>query len=447
MEHISLNPPISPSSELPLEPFHAAIIDNAAVWINVLDAQARVMLWNQAAERISGYHRNEVVGHAQIWEWLYPDPNYRARILAEVEAILNGGKRMWDYETQIRCKSGEERIINWNSQCFFDTTGQLIGSSAIGQDVTARRNTEQALQENEQQLHNLMSNLPGMAYRCKFDKLWTMNFVSDGCFKLTGYRPEELLLNQNIAFGEIIHPDDAAALWKTTMATGTKEPNFSHEYRIRRKDGHVIWVWESGNLYNEGGQMMLEGIILDITDRKLMEQELLLLATHDSLTGLLNRHELMARMDKDISRAHRYQQQFSILLLDVDHFKPINDNHGHQIGDHVLRQLGMLLIENIRDVDYAGRYGGEELMIVLPELDFQEAVDTAERLRHLIEHQDHFPKDYQGEHGQVTVSIGIATFPEHGQNTQQLFNAADKAMYRAKEEGRNRVQIAAYAYT
>ena len=438
-----MNPPNTPDSCLPLEHFHAAIIDNAAVWINVLDAQARVILWNQAAERISGYHRDEVIGHAQIWEWLYPDPNYRADILAEVTAILREGKRTWDFETRIRCKSGEERIINWNSQSFFDTTGQLIGSSAIGQDVTARRNAEQALLEQEQQVSNLMSNLPGMAYRCKFDEQWTMTYISEGCFKLTGYRPEELLLNQRIAFREIIHSDDAAALWEATKAMATTESNFSHEYRIHRKDGTTIWVWESGGICKEGEQVMLEGIILDISDRKSMEQQLTVLATHDSLTGLLNRHELMARMDQDISRAERYQQPLSILLIDVDHFKPINDKHGHQIGDHVLRELGQLLLHNIRQVDYAGRYGGEELLIVLPELAGEAATEMADRLRRLIEHGNHFPSNYHGKHHPVTVSIGVASFPEHGENTQQLFNAADMAMYLAKEKGRNRIQVAA----
>ena len=443
MEHDPLQPPSTTGNQLPLESFHAAIIDNASVWINVLDAEARVVLWNTAAEKISGYSREEVIGHSRIWEWLYPDPEYRAPVIAEAMAVFEQGKTVQDFETCIRCKDGEEKIINWSSQGFFDPSGQLIGSSAIGQDVTARRHAEQTLLEREQQLSNLMSNLPGMAYRCQFDEYWTMHFISEGCLKLTGYHPKELLHNQQTAFAELIHPDDATALWEVTKAMGANETTFSHEYRLRRKDGQIIWVWERGNLCMDGVQTMLEGIILDITDRKVMEQELQLLATHDSLTGLLNRHELMSRMDKDISRAQRYQQPFSILLLDVDHFKPINDNHGHQIGDHVLQRLGMLLIENIREVDYAGRYGGEELMIVLPELGYMDAMDTAERLRQLIEYQDHFPGDYKGEHGQVTVSIGIATFPEHGQSTQQLFNAADKAMYQAKMEGRNRVQVAA----
>jgi diguanylate cyclase (GGDEF)-like protein/PAS domain S-box-containing protein len=280
-----------------------------------------------------------------------------------------------------------------------------------------------------------------MAYRCLIDRQWTMKFVSSGCLPLTGYHPEDLIDNKSLAYADLIHPEDAETLWQTTQKQ--LEYGFSFEYRIRHRSGRIIWVWERGSMVEYGGHWVLEGIILDISDRKLMEQELKLLASHDSLTGLLNRHELMKRMDHDLSRASRYGQPLSILLLDVDHFKPINDHHGHQVGDHVLKQLGQLLIENIREVDYAGRYGGEELLIVLPELDYTEACEMAERLRHLIERADHFPNDYEGTHRQVTVSIGVASFPMHGLGTQPLFNAADKAMYLAKENGRNRVQIAA----
>jgi diguanylate cyclase (GGDEF)-like protein/PAS domain S-box-containing protein len=424
-----------------MENVHTAIIEHAPVWINVLDLQARVLEWNHSAERISGYRREEVIGHGEIWQWLYPDPDYRAHIAEKLGAILLRGQGVNDFETRIRCKSGEEKIINWHSQPLFDSDGGLIGSSAIGQDVTMRRHAEAALEDREQQLTTLLANLPGMAYRCLHDRQWTMKFVSSGCLELTGYRPEELIDNRLVTFGALLHPDDAEAIWQATQAQVST--SFSYEYRIRHRDGHYLWVWERGSVVEYDGIPLLEGIILDVSDRKRMEQELKILASHDSLTGLLNRHELMKRMNHDISRASRYGQTLSILMLDVDHFKPINDNHGHQVGDHVLRQLGALLLENIREVDYAGRYGGEELLIVLPELDFTEACEMAERLRQLIEKEDHFPHDYDGEHRQVTVSIGIASFPQHGLDTLQMFNAADKAMYRAKENGRNRVQIAA----
>ena len=440
MEYAQLKPSPPSLSQLPVAQFHESIIDRVPVWINVLDTEAQVVLWNQAAAKISGYQRDEVIGHAQLWDWLYPDPHYRAHIGEKIARILLKGETLNDFETRIRCKSGEEKIINWHSQALFDSAGAIIGFCAIGQDVTARRHAEAALEDREQQLTTLLTNLPGMAYRCLHDPQWTMKFVSNGCLGLTGYHAEELIDNSLVAFGDLIHPDDAELIWQATQAR--EETGFSYEYRIRHRDGEYLWVWERGSVVEYGGASMLEGIILDVSERKRMEQELKILASHDSLTGLLNRHELMKRMDQDLSRASRYQQALSILLLDVDHFKPINDNHGHQVGDHVLRQLGALLLENIREVDYAGRYGGEELLIVLPELEYTEACEMAERLRQLIEKQDHFPDDYEGKHRQVTVSIGIASFPQHGMDTQQLFNAADKAMYSAKKQGRNRIQLA-----
>ena len=429
-----------PTGELPPEEFYRAIVDNAPVWINVLDANASVLLWNRAAERISGYTRDEVSGHDGIWAWLYPEPAYRAQIQQKVAEVLRSGKEVRDFETQIRCKSGETKIINWHSLRFFGTQGQLIGSCAIGMDVTTRRQAETEQEESERQLHNLMTNLPGMAYRCRIDQSWTMLFISDGCRELTGYLPDELINNAEQAFADIIHPDDVPALWKMNKDLRPGDPPFSDEYRIRRKDGSTIWVWERGCVIQQGTETLLEGIILDINERKQMEQEMAYLASHDSLTGLINRHELMKRLESDLDRAARYTQPLGLLLLDVDHFKPINDNYGHKSGDQVLQRLGTLLRDNIRTVDYAARYGGEEMVIVLPEIELDEACDLAERLRLLIEQSPLF--DSAAAEQRVTVSIGVASFPSHGSNSETLLQAADEAMYRAKQRGRNQVEKA-----
>ncbi len=143
---------------LTIEKFHASLIDNAAIWINVLDPHGRITLWNKAAEKISGYSRDEVVGHADIWEWLYPDEAYRNSIYAEAAAILRDGIEVADFETRIRTKAGEERIISWNSQRFFGPDGALLGSSAIGQEVTERKQAE-ALLLSHSRLQKLVADM------------------------------------------------------------------------------------------------------------------------------------------------------------------------------------------------------------------------------------------------------------------------------------------------
>ncbi|MFN2187424.1 MAG: PAS domain-containing protein, partial [Candidatus Promineifilaceae bacterium] len=176
-----------------LSQFRKSVIDNASIWINVLDRMGRVTVWNKAAEQISGYGRDEVLGNHHIWEWLYPDPAYRSSVVSMAADVLDRGKEIEGAETRIKTKSGESKIMVWNSARFLNEKGDLAGSIAIGRDVTARKRAERALRESERQLARLMASLPGMAYRCLEDESWTMKFVSSGCTTLTGYDPADLV--------------------------------------------------------------------------------------------------------------------------------------------------------------------------------------------------------------------------------------------------------------
>jgi diguanylate cyclase (GGDEF)-like protein/PAS domain S-box-containing protein len=398
-------------------------------------------VWNQAAEQISGYTREEVLGNSHIWEWLYPDPVYRTQVTTAVVDILDKGREVEGFETQIRTKVGETKIIAWNSRRFFDDQNRIVGSIAIGRDITAYKHAEQTLVERERQLATLMANLPGMAYRCINDDAWTMKFVSNGCYQLTGYSPDDLIDNRALSYASIIHEDDRPRLMEEVQhALGDNCP-FATEYRIKHKDGRETWVWEQGQEVLVDDSRYLEGIVIDISQRKAMELELELLATRDALTGLYTRRELEQQFHEELARARRYERPLSLLWIDVDHFKSINDRFGHQVGDEVLRQLSQLLQSGIRNIDFAARYGGEELALILPELDEVKAKEMAERLRQMVQETRMVIDDSNEVF--VTISAGVAAFPTHGTTPGDLFRVADQAMYRAKQEGRNRVCIAA----
>ena len=429
-----------------LSQFQQSIIDNASIWINVLDTSANATVWNKAAEQISGYTRDEVLGNPNIWEWLYPDQTYRAEITQTAIDILNQGSEVEGFETSIRTKGGEAKIISWNSRRFFDEQGEIAGSIAIGQDITASKQAKQALLERERQLATLMGNLPGMAYRCMNNESLTMKFVSNGCQQLTGYAPDALLDNRDLSYASIVHKDDRPHVMNEVQQALSENRHFAVEYRIRRKDGQEIWVWEQGQevwVWREGqgawvdSNQYLEGIIIDITKRKTMEHELELLATRDVLTGLYNRRELGQQFREELLRAQRYDRPLSLLWIDVDHFKEINDRFGHRAGDEVLRQLGQLVESSVRTVDYAARYGGEELAVVLPEMEQTVALEMAERLRRVVE--DKRMVIDESCQVNITISIGVASYPLHGTSVEELFEAADRAMYLAKQDGRNRV--------
>ncbi len=168
-------------------------------------------------------------------------------------------------------------------------------------------------------------------------------------------------------------------------------------------------------------------------------EELHQISITDGLTGLYNRKHIMELFAREKSRAQRSLNGLSVLMLDIDDFKKINDTYGHQVGDSVMRQLAGALVTSVRECDYVGRYGGEEFMVILPDSSVADAAITAERIRanvgnlQFVEGQENFS---------VTISIGVAGFPDHGENTESILGHADNALYQAKADGRNMVVTA-----
>ena len=162
------------------------------------------------------------------------------------------------------------------------------------------------------------------------------------------------------------------------------------------------------------------------------------LATFDSLTGLYNRRAILGKLRELINLANRYKEDFSLSMLDIDHFKKVNDRYGHLTGDDVLEKVAALIRGTIRDTDIAGRYGGEEFIIILPQTTLSSAWVVVERLRSIIEQAE--MKDPAGNVFAITVSQGLAGW-ERGEDAHSLISRSDEALYKAKEKGRNRVQI------
>lgn len=165
------------------------------------------------------------------------------------------------------------------------------------------------------------------------------------------------------------------------------------------------------------------------------------LSITDALTGLYNRRHFNERYAAEYMRAARYGRPLSVLLIDIDHFKKFNDEHGHLVGDKVLKLTAKVLNESIRKADLLARYGGEEFVLVLPEIDKEHARQVAEKLRRAIE-LTHFPKEESQPFGHLTASFGVAAFPEDARGEDALLKLADEALYRAKANGRNRVEAA-----
>ncbi len=190
-----------------------------------------------------------------------------------------------------------------------------------------------------------------------------------------------------------------------------------------------------------GKKTVLHTVIRDITKRKESEQKLISQAIRDPLTSLFNRRYLEESLDRELSKAQRHKNPLAIIMLDADHFKMFNDTYGHLAGDKVLRDMGKHLVTYSRKEDIACRYGGEEFVLVLPETTLEVATQRAEDLRLTIEAGKKMKYKRQTL-PTVTISLGVAVFPDHGNRVNALISAADKALYEAKEHGRNQVVVA-----
>ena len=216
---------------------------------------------------------------------------------------------------------------------------------------------------------------------------------------------------------------------------------------LRAKSGKLIDVEFVSNVYLVGKEKVIQCNIRDITERKqaqdaLLKSQALLReqSVRDHLTGLFNRRYMEETLERELLRAARKQLSLGIIMLDLDNLKQFNDTWGHAAGDEILGALGGLLLKQVRGEDIACRYGGDEFVLILP--DASQAV-TRERAELICEHAKQFHLQFDGQSlAAVTLSLGVAVFPEHGVTSAGILRAADTALYRAKHEGRDRVVVA-----
>jgi diguanylate cyclase (GGDEF)-like protein/PAS domain S-box-containing protein len=213
---------------------------------------------------------------------------------------------------------------------------------------------------------------------------------------------------------------------------------------LRAKNGHLIQVEFVSNVYLVGSDRIIQCNIRNITDQKqardaLLKSEATLreLSVRDHLTGLFNRRYLEETLKRELLRAKRKNTKLGIIMMDIDNFKHANDTFGHAAGDFILQEMAHLLLEHIRGEDVLSRYGGDEFVVVLTDASLEVVLERAELLRKQA--NQHKFKFRRKNIKSITLSLGVANFPENGVTYESLLNAADVALYQAKHEGRDRV--------
>ena len=275
----------------------------------------------------------------------------------------------------------------------------------------------------------------------------TAFYVSPSCERLFGWRPEEMIGTRPNSF---VLPDDVPLIEASAAAHFAGQAGAERtQFRVRHKNGGVVWVEGSAGpvIDRLTGRPEVVVTLRDITQQRLLEEKLEALARTDGLTGLANRRAFDEALEAGWLRAQRSRAPFSLLLIDVDHFKRFNDRYGHQVGDDCLRAVSSTIRLNVpAPGDLAARYGGEEIAVILNGAEQCTAVELARTMRlSIAELAIPHVSNLEG-HGFVTVSIGVATaIPQAGGSDQLpvgLLQAADTALYKAKSKGRDRVETA-----
>jgi diguanylate cyclase (GGDEF)-like protein/PAS domain S-box-containing protein len=260
------------------------------------------------------------------------------------------------------------------------------------------------------------------------------SFWSDQFYRICGYEPGSIEPTAEVGF-TIIHPADRKRAEEAVARALDKKP-YAIEKRIVRPDGTIRHVESRGKVEfdSDGNPVKLTGTFLDITDRKEYELRLNELAIRDPLTGIFNRRFIIDKIEDERERSLRHDKRFSILMIDLDYFKDINDKYGHDAGDKVLCFFTKLVSKNIRKIDYLGRYGGEEFIILLPDTDIETARTAAEKIQSRL-CESKYPEDIEVKKN-LEVSIGVAEF-DGEEEYVSVIDRADKALYKAKASGRN----------
>lgn len=348
--------------------------------------------------------------------------------------------------TLIHEAAWQHRIVTL--QLLFATA--ILSVAVLAMVLAERRRLERLALESEQRYRMLAEHSRDIIILGLLDG--TRKYVSPASREVLGWSPEEMLGN---TFVDLAHPDDLAAIHEQMRLLAEGEDTNGVTYRMRTKDGGYKWLESNLRPYPDpltGEIIGFVNVARDIQKRKTDEETLQkayhtleALATVDGLTGIANRRRFGDVLNQEWRRAGRAGLPISLVLLDVDYFKSYNDLYGHVRGDSCLKQIAEAAQDVIgRPADVVARFGGEEFAIVLPNTESCGAADIAEQLRQAVEHRA--LKHEKNPPGVVTISAGYATLiPAHGSKATVLIEAADSALYKAKRNGRNRVEFASHA--
>ncbi|MCK9471576.1 MAG: PAS domain S-box protein [Bacilli bacterium] len=403
----------------------ALLLDSTAEGIFGLDNRGNITFVNKSCLSLLGYKNNKELIGKPIQVIMGMD--YIENIFLErFESVFERGMGHY-YEIDQFLKADGSNFIAEYYVYPQRSNEKIVGSVVTFFDITERVRTENDLYESERSKSVLLTNLPGLAYRCELDEKYTLRFVSEGCFDLTGYPPEALLNNRDLSFNDIILPKYRDYLWKKwNSLIGTNEL-FKEEYELLCADGTTKWVLEQGQIVydNNKNAIALEGIIIDINEQKLKQAEIEYLSYYDSLTGLNNRASFENKKKEYINDEY---MPLSLIIGDINGLKLINDAIGHKAGDKILVQASNLIRE-VAGEYFITRTGGDEFAILLPNTDADEAYKV---MKAIVERADEYNNNVKNELQKINLALGFATMESTAQDYTEISALAEDYMYKRK---------------
>ncbi|MCX7192289.1 MAG: PAS domain S-box protein [Proteobacteria bacterium] len=422
------------------------LINTANAMVVELDVNGNVKLINPAAEMITGYSMLELKGR-NWFEIIVPRDRYPA--VWKMFEGLPAGELLKHFENLILTKSGEERYIVWqNSELREDN--KITGLVTFGIDITERKQLEDALKESELRYRTVADFTSDWEYWILPDN--TFRYISPACEQISGYTPDEFYADPSL-LTQVVHPDDLPLYVghiHHVSEQGVSEPI---DFRIRTKSGEIRWISHVCRpVYDAAGHYLGQRAgNRDISDRRAAEEQIRSLAFYDTLTLLPNRRLLNDRLGQTMAASRRNGHYGALMFLDLDNFKPLNDQHGHGVGDLLLIEVAHRISRCVREIDTVSRFGGDEFVVMLSRLDVDKAESTlqagiiAEKIRVLLAEPYILTIRQEGqaesavEH-RCTSSIGVVLF-NHKAGMEDIFKWADIAMYQAKADGRNLIRF------
>jgi diguanylate cyclase (GGDEF)-like protein/PAS domain S-box-containing protein len=402
----------------------------------LLDDAWTMLYISEGCLALTGYSADELMHYGSVTFEQITYADDRTRIRKQINHSIEAD-HSFDIEYRIVNRKGELRWVNERGKAIRNHHGDVEALEGFIQDITARKQSEQAILEAEQRYRSIFENAVEGIFQTSLDGHYLS--ANPALARIYGFNsPEELINNLNDIETQLYVNHSKRREFSELMSLRGQVTNFESE--VYRKDGNIIWISENARVVRDqvGNLLYYEGTVEDITERKQNSALIEYQATHDDLTGLPNRALLKDRLHQAIHHATRTNSQLAVVFVDLDQFKDINDSMGHHVGDQLLMIIADRLSQCTRESDTVARPGGDEFVLLISNLHGVDGLSHS--LQRILETVAQ-PCNIDPREFVVTCSIGISLFPDDGNDIDTLLKHADNAMYKAKQAGKNNFQF------